>query len=232
MATERGGVEVNQRDDRKQAAYQRILTWEMPDRGDASAARAITWATWLALPSTVVALALGWLALDWTAHRALVTWLAALAGPAVGLGTVLALCARGSRKRLRTGLLAVALEGLLLAWVVTLLLGSARATETELRSALDHLDVPYQVVPGSERVEGNRRCNPSCTLVARVYRLQVPAGADPPTLFLDALGRDGWQPPEGGDVSRAVSVVKGGVELSPAPTGTADEVRLEATSAG
>jgi hypothetical protein len=223
---------VDQRNDRKQAAYQRILAWEMPDRGDVSAAKAITVATWLAVPTTIVALVVGWLALDWTAHRAVVTSLAALAGPAVGLATVLVLCGRGSRKRLRTGLVAAVLEGLVLSWVVLLLLGSSRPTETELRSALDHIDVPYAAVPGSEQVEGNRRCKPSCTLVARTYRVQAPRGADPPTLFLQALSRDGWVPPEGGDVSKAVSVVKGGIEMSPAPTGVADEVRLEATTPG
>jgi hypothetical protein len=226
-------VRVNQQEeDRKQAAYQRILDWDMPDKGDVSAARAIVVATWLALPATVLGLVLGWLALDWTAHRAVVLWLAVLAGPAVGLATVLALCAHGSRKRLRTGLIAVLVEGVLLAWVALLLLGSTRATETELRSALDHVQVPYQVVAGSEQVEGNRRCKPSCTIVSRLYRLPDQAGEDPPTVFLRALARDGWVSAEGGDVSQAVSVVKGGVELSPAPTAKRDEVRLEATSAG
>jgi hypothetical protein len=223
---------VEQRDDGKQAAYQRILSWDMPDRGDVSAARAITLATWLAVAATVVALVVGWLALDWTAHRAVVTSLAAVAGPAVGLATVLALCGRGSRKRLRTGLVVMVLEGLLLSWVVLLLLGSTRATATELRSAFDHLDVPYAMVPGSEQVEGNRRCKPTCTLVARTYRVPAPSGADPPTLFLEALGRDGWVPPEGGDLSKAVAVVKGGIEMSPAPTGAPDEVRVEATTPG
>jgi hypothetical protein len=223
---------VDQRDDQKQASYQRILAWDMPDRGDVSAAKAITLATWLAVPTTIVALVVGWLALDWTAHRAVVTSLAALAGPAVGLATVLVLCGRGSRKRLRTGLVAVVLEGLVLSWVVLLLLGSSRPTATELRSAFDHLDVPYAMVPGSEQVEGNRRCKPTCTLVARTYRVQAPAGVDPPSLVLDALGKDGWVPPEGGDLSKAVSVVKGGIQMSPAPTGVADEVRLEATTPG
>jgi len=119
-----------------------------------------------------------------------------------------------------------------LSWVVLLLLGSSRPTATELRSAFDHLDVPYAMVPGSEQVEGNRRCKPTCTLVARTYRVQAPAGVDPPSLVLDALGKDGWVPPEGGDLSKAVSVVKGGIEMSPAPTGVADEVRLEATTPG
>jgi hypothetical protein len=221
---------VDQREDEKKAAYQRILAWEMPDRGDVSAARAIALATWLALPTTVLGLVLGWLALDWIAHRAVVTWMAALAGPAVGLATVLVLCGRGSRKRLRTGLVTVLVEGALFAWVVLLLLGSTRATETELRSALDRVDVPFQVVQGSQRVEGNRRCKPDCTVVSRVYKVQVPRGEDPPTAFLQALARDGWVSAEGGDVSKAVSVVKGNVELSPAPTGNRDEVRLEATS--
>jgi hypothetical protein len=221
---------VDQREDQKKAAYQRILAWEMPDRGDVSAARAIALATWLALPTTVLGLVLGWLAFDWTAHRAVVTWVAALAGPAVGLATVLVLCGRGSRKRLRTGLAAVLVEGALFAWVVLLLLGSSRATETELRSALDHVDVPFQVVQGSERVEGNRRCKPDCTVVSRLYKVEAPRGEDPPTVFLRALARDGWVSPEGGDVSKAVSLAKGNVELSPAPTGNRDEVRLEATS--
>jgi len=225
-------VVVNQQRDRKQAAYQRILDWEMPDRGDVSAARAIAVATWLALPTTVVGLVVGWLAFDWIAHRALVTWLAALAGPAVGLATVLVLVGRGSRRRLRAALLSVLVEGVLFAWVVTLLLGSSRATETELRSALDHAHVPYAVVQGSEQVEGNRRCKPSCTIVSRVYKVPVQRGEDPPTLFLQALARDGWVSSEGGDVSKAVSVVKGGVDLSPAPTAKRDEVRLEATSVG
>jgi hypothetical protein len=223
---------VDQRDDRKQAAYQRILSWNMPDRGDVSAAKAITLATWLAVPTTIVVLVVGWLALDWTAHRAVVTSLAAVAGPAVGLATVLVLCGRGSRKRLRTGLVVMVLEGLVLSWVVLLLLGSTRPTATELRSAFDHLDVPYAEVPGSEQVEGNRRCKPTCTLVARTYRVQAPAGADPPTLFLQALNRDGWEPPEGGDLSSAVSVVKDGIDMSPAPTRVPDEVRVEATTPG
>ena len=223
---------VDQREDEKRAAYQRILSWDMRDRGDASAARAITVASWLALPIAVAALVLGWLALDWTAHRAVVTWVAALAGPAVGLATVLALCARGSRKRLRTGLIAMLLESAVLVWVVLLLLGAARATETELRSALDHIHVPYAAVAGSEQVEGNRRCKPSCTTVSRVYKVPFQRGQDPPTVFLGALARDGWVAPEGADISKAVSVVKGNVELSPAPTGRPDEVRLEATSVG
>jgi len=225
---------VNQRQDqdqdRRHAAYRRILDWDMPDKGDVSAARAIAVATWLALPTTVVGLVVGWLAFDWTAHRALVTWVAALAGPAVGLAAVLVLVGRGSRRRLRAGLLVVLAEGVLFAWVVTLLLGSSRATEAELRSGLDHVHVPYAVVQGSEQVEGNRRCKPDCTVVSRVYKVPVQRGEDPPTLFLQALGRDGWTPPEGGDVSKAVSVVKGNVELSPAPTANRDEVRLEATS--
>lgn len=222
---------MGQQQDEKRAAYQRILSWDMPDGGDVSAARAITVATWLAVPITVAALVLGWLALDWTAHRAVVTWVAALAGPLVGLATVLATSARGSRRRLRTGLIAVLLEGVLLAWVVVLLLGAARATETELRSALDHLRVPYAAVPGSDQVEGNRRCKPSCTTVSRLYKVPVHRGEDPPTVFLGALARDGWVAPEG-DISQAVSVVKGDVELSPAPTGRPDEVLLEATSTG
>jgi hypothetical protein len=223
---------VNRQEDQKKATYQRILAWDMPDRGDVSAARAIAVATWLALPTTVLGLVLGWLAFDWIAHRAVVTWVAALAGPAVGLATVLVLCGRGSRKRLRTGLVAVLVEGVLFAWVVLLLLGSTRATETELRSALDHVDIPFQVVQGSEQVEGSRRCKPDCTVVSRVYKLEVPRGEDPPTVFLQALARDGWVSPEGGDVSKAVSLVKGNVELSPAPTARRDEVRLEATSTG
>jgi hypothetical protein len=85
-------------------------------------------------------------------------------------------------------------------------------------------------VPGSEQVEGNRRCKPTCTLVARTYRVQGPSGTDPPSLFLDALGKDGWVPPEGGDLSNAVAVVKGGIQMSPAPTGKLDEVRVEATT--
>ena len=221
---------MDQREDEKRAAYQRILSWDMRDRGDVSAARAITVATWLALPIALVALVVGWLALDWTAHRAVVTWLAALVGPAVGLAAVLALCGRGSRRRLRAGLIAILVEGAVVAWVVVLLLGSARATATELRSAIDHLNVPYSAVPGSNQVEGNRRCKPSCTTVSRVYKVPVHRGEDPPTLFLVALARDGWVSPEGGDISKAVSVVKGNVELSPAPTGRPDEVRLEATS--
>jgi hypothetical protein len=224
------GVGVNQQQDRKQAAYQRILDWDMPDGGDVSAARAIAVATWLALPTTVVGLVVGWLALGWIAHRALVTWVVALAGPAVGLAAVLVLVGRGSRRRLRAALLAVLVEGALFAWVVMLLLGSSRATETELRSALDHVHVPYAAVQGSQQVEGNRRCKPGCTVVSRLYKVPVQRGQDPPTLFLQALARDGWTPPEGGDVSKAVSVVKGNVELSPAPTANRDEVRLEATS--
>jgi hypothetical protein len=223
---------VDQREDDKRAAYQRILSWDMRDRGDVSAARAITVATWLTLPIALVALAVGWLALDWTAHRAVVTWLAALVGPAVGLATVLALCAHGSRRRLRTGLVAILVEGAVVAWVVVLLLGSAHATATELRAAIDHLNVPYSAVPGSDRVEGNRRCKPSCTAVSRVYKVPFHRGEDPPTVFLAALAREGWVSPEGGDISKAVSVVKGNVELSPTPTGRPDEVRLEATSVG
>ncbi|HEX6678146.1 MAG TPA: hypothetical protein VF486_24400 [Actinomycetes bacterium] len=222
----------DQQHDRKQAAYQRILDWDMPDKGDVSAARAIAVATWLALPTTVVGLVVGWLALGWIAHRALVTWVAALAGPVVGLAVVLFLVGRGSRRRLRAGLLAVLAEGVLFAWVVTLLLGSTRATETELRAALDGVHIPYAVVQGSENVEGNRRCKPECTVVSRVYKVPAQRGEDPPTLFLQALARDGWTPPEGGDVSKAVSVVKGNVDLSPAPTSNRDEVRLEATSTG
>jgi hypothetical protein len=223
---------VDQREDDKRAAYQRILSWDMRDRGDVSAARAVTVATWLTLPISVVALVVGWLALDWTAHRAVVTWAAALVGPAVGLATVLALCARGSRKRLRTGLIAILVEGVVVVWVVVLLLGAARATETELRSAIDHIDVPYSAVPGSDQVEGSRRCKPSCTTVSRLYKVPFHRGEDPPTVLLAALARDGWVSPEGEDISKAVSVVKGNVELSPAPTGRPDEVRLEATSVG
>jgi hypothetical protein len=222
---------MSQREDQKQAAYQRILSWDMPDRGDVSAARAIVLATWVALPATVVAGVLGWLAFDWTAHRAVVTWVASLAGPALGLATVLALCARGSRKRLRTGLLALLAESVVLVWAVAVLLGSARVTETELRSALDHLRVPYALVPGSEQVEGNRRCKPRCTTVSRTYRVPPRRGEDPPTEFLRALAADGWVPPEGGDVAQSVAVVKGGVEISPGPTATPDEVRVEATDA-
>ncbi|HEY2958347.1 MAG TPA: hypothetical protein VGM21_09075 [Actinomycetota bacterium] len=223
---------MDQREDDKRAAYQRILSWDMRDRGDVSAARAVTVATWLTLPISVVALVVGWLALDWTANRAVVTWAAALVGPAVGLATVLALCARGSRKRLRTGLIAILVEGVVVVWVVVLLLGAARATETELRSAIDHIDVPYSAVPGSDQVEGSRRCKPSCTTVSRLYKVPFHRGEDPPTAFLAALARDGWASPEGEDISKAVSVVKGNVELSPAPTGRPDEVRLEATSVG
>jgi hypothetical protein len=223
---------VDQREDEKRGAYQRILSWDMRDRGDVSAARAITVATWLTLPVALVALVVGWLALDWTAHRALITWVAALVGPALGLATVLALCARGSRRRLRAGLVVILVEGAVVAWVVLLLLGSARATQTELRSAIDHLDVPYSAVPGSDQVEGSRRCKPACTTVSRVYKVPFHRGEDPPTVFLAALARDGWVAPEGEDISKAVSVVKGNVELSPAPTGRPDEVRLEATGVG
>src|SRR6266496_2818864 len=97
---------------------------------------------------------------------------------------------RGSRRRLRAALLSVLVEGVLFAWVVTLLLSSSRATETELRSALDHAHVPYAIIQSSEQVENNRRCKPSYTIVSRIYKVPIQRGEDPPTLFLQALARD------------------------------------------
>jgi hypothetical protein len=216
--------------DPKDDAYRRILDWDMPERGDTSAAPAISWAVGLALPTAVVALTIGWLALGWTPHRRLIVWVAALAGPAVAFATVAVRAGRGPRRRLRTAALAVLGVSLVVGWTVFLLLGSSRPTVVELRAEQDHLGVPYAPVAGSEVVEGNRFCRKFCASVARDYRVPRPGQEDQVTLFIQALLRAGWQVPAGVDPADTTVVERGGVKASVGGGVAGGDVQVELTS--
>ncbi|HYT25484.1 MAG TPA: hypothetical protein VEP73_03245 [Actinomycetota bacterium] len=218
--------------DRKDDAYRRILEWDMPERGDTSAAPAISWAVGLALPVALAAFLVGWLALGWTAHRQAIVWLAALAGPAVGLAVVGVRAGRGPWQRLRTALLAVGAAVLVMAWVVGLLLGSSRPTTVELRSELDHLGVPYASVPGSEVAEGNRFCRRFCVSVARDFRVPRSGQENQVTMFIDALVRAGWKVPPGVRQADTTEVLRGGVKASVGGGVAGGDVQVELTSAG
>ena len=217
--------------DPKDEAYRRILAWDMPDQGDVSAAPAITLAVGLAVPTAVVAFLVGWLALSWTAHRQLIVWVAALAGPAVALAVVAIRAGRGSRKRLRTAVLAVLGVSVVLAWAVSLLIGSARPTVVELRSELDHLGVPYASVAGSEVVEGNRFCRRFCVSVARDFRVPRSGQENQVRLFVDALIAGGWEVPEGVDPADTTELHRGPVKASIGGGVAGGDVQVELTSA-
>jgi len=217
--------------DPKDEAYRRIRQWDMPERGDVSAGPAISLAVGLAVPTAVVAFLLGWSALSWTPHRQLILWLAALAGPSVGLAVVVVRAGRGPRKRLRTALLAVLAVSVVLAWAVGLLIGSARPTVVELRSELDHLGVPYASVPGSEVTDGNRFCRRFCVSVARDFRVPRSGQENQVQLFVDALMRAGWQVPEGVDPADTTEVHRGLVKASIGGGVAGGDVQVELTSA-
>jgi len=217
--------------DPKDEARRRILEWDMPDRGDVSAAPAISLATGLAVPTAVVAVLVGWSALSWTAHRQLVVWVAALAAPAVAFAVVAIRAGRGSRKRLRTAVLAVLAGSVVLVWVVSLLIGSARPTVIELRSEHDHLGMPYASVPGSEVVAGNRFCRRFCVSVARDYLVPRSGQENQVRLFVDALIAVGWQLPEGVDPADTTELYRGRVKASIGGGVAGGDVQVELTSA-
>jgi hypothetical protein len=216
--------------DPKDETYRRILQWDMPDRGDVSAAPVISLAVGLGVPTAVVAFVVGWSALSWTAHRQLILWSAALAGPVVAFAVVAARAGRGPRKRLRTAVLAVLAVSVLMVWVVGLLIGSARPTVVELRSELDHLGVPYPSVPGSETSTGNRFCRKFCVAVARDFRVPRKGQENQVRLFVDALMRAGWQVPQGVDPADTTEVYRGGVKASIGGGVAGGDVQVELTS--
>jgi hypothetical protein len=160
-----------------------------PPAGEFSAERPILVGTITAGAAAIPVCVVGWLAHSVIGNRSLVLWLGAAAIWAISL-TVAWLLSPGRRRRRRNAMLGVSIAALVVSFGVYQVLDLSRPSIVQLRHSIADLDLPgWELV--SEEHSGNRRCDPECPQLERVYR--PPSQVENPGLELvRALLAQGW----------------------------------------
>jgi hypothetical protein len=166
----------------------------------------------ISVAGLILALVGGWFALGAIENAKIVTQGFPLAILVVALGSAAWTSRRLRRRPRRNALLFVLGISALAAFLANRGLATIKPAMPQVRHAIDSVPVPAGFRQVDEEQHGDRFCHRGCPTVIRHYSAPV-SDPDPVSTFVQAMEREGWQPPDGIDPTQATIARRGDITI-------------------